>query len=447
MSSGFQIKSVIKKLVVFMGIVLVGILTIPTVISINMIVGKIASEQGVETSEISGLLGGTTAGIIILMIIMELIVLSIMVVVIYKLVIEPLRAIAYKLNRVSDFDLTTAGDEKFATMARRPDEVGVISKAMLEMQGNLRSIVQDIVESSEHVAANSSKLTDKTKLVQRSSDEIGVTMTEVSKGAMSQAEETSNGAAAIAELSDIINKNIGQTKMLHDKTNNMNSVKDAGLVAINELIENTRLSKKSINTVINALAENNDQVKKIEQTSLKINDIAEQTTLLALNASIEAARAGESGRGFAVVASEISTLADETNKLTNDINNIIDELLVKTKNVVNDMEEMEHTFEKQEASVITTQNQFVQIETTLKSVEESVGIIYDSSNDMIVSKDGIVSMIDALSAVSEQNAASSQEATAATESQNGAIADIADMCSDLTGVASVLKERANKFTC
>ena len=185
---------------------------------------------------------------------------------------------------------------------------------------------------------------------------------------MSQAGEATTSANEVAKLDELIIQNICDTENLKSNAKEMERVKNNGLTAIKDLMEKTAKSRESIGVVRDAMRQNNEQAQKIEATSQKINDIADQTNLLSLNAAIEAARAGDAGRGFAVVAEEIRGLAEETNSLTNEIGIIIQELLDKTADATRNMETMEQIFQEQENSVGDTKENFVQIEQCLSLI-------------------------------------------------------------------------------
>ena len=271
-------------------------------------------------------------------------------------------------------------------------------------------------------------------------------MNDLSNAAMSQAGDTTTSANEVAKLDGLIVRNLSDTENLRHNADEMDQVKNSGLAAIKDLIEKTARSRESIAIVRTAMQQNNEQAQKIEATSQKINDIADQTNLLSLNAAIEAARAGDAGRGFAVVAEEIRGLAEETNSLTGEIGTIIQELLQKTADATQNMESMEKIFEEQERSVGETKENFIQIEQCLGSVQSSVNTLYESGNDMTGSKEIIVQMIEGISAASQENAAGSEEVLAAVETQDSVITEITGMTQNLSAVAEELMEQAHKFS-
>ena len=240
--------------------------------------------------------------------------------------------------------------------------IGSISRNIILMYDNLRDIVRQIDQTAGALAENAGTLADHTAQIKHSSDEINTTMNDLSNAAMSQAGEATTSANEVAKLDGLIVQNITDTENLRSNAVEMDRVKNNGLTAIRDLMDKTAKSRESIAVVREAMQQNNEQAQKIESTSQKINDIADQTNLLSLNAAIEAARAGDAGKGFAVVAEEIRGLAEETNSLTNEIGAIIQELLQKTADATRNMESMERIFQEQEGSVDETKENFVQIE-------------------------------------------------------------------------------------
>ena len=433
--------SIIVTINIFMFMILTIAFSINNVISCKMMEEEVVRVAGITMEEARTQIMGTVKTVTIVSLTVGIIAL-----IMNFLVVRPLKKTVAEIDRIARYDLTEGDMANVRSMTARKDEIGSISRNIVLMFDNLRSIVRQIEQSSTTVSDNAAALADQTRQLKRSSDEISTTMNDLSNAAMSQAGDTTTSANEVAVLDGLIVRNIGDTENLRSNADEMDQVKNNGLAAIKDLIEKTARSRESIAVVREAMQQNNEQAQKIEATSQKINDIADQTNLLSLNAAIEAARAGDAGRGFAVVAEEIRGLAEETNSLTNEIGSIIQGLLEKTADATQNMESMEKIFEEQERSVGETKKNFIQIEQCLESVQASVHTLYESSSSMTGSKEIIVEMIEGISAASQENAAGSEEVLAAVETQDSVITDITGMTQNLLSVAEELMEQAHKFS-
>ncbi len=438
--------SIIVTINIFMFMILTIAFSINNVISCKMMEEEVVRVAGITMEEARTQIMGTVKTVTIVSLTVGIIALILLALLMNFLVVRPLKKTVAEIDRIARYDLTEGDMANVRSMTARKDEIGSISRNIVLMFDNLRSIVRQIEQSSTTVSDNAAALADQTRQLKRSSDEISTTMNDLSNAAMSQAGDTTTSANEVAVLDGLIVRNIGDTENLRSNADEMDQVKNNGLAAIKDLIEKTARSRESIAVVREAMQQNNEQAQKIEATSQKINDIADQTNLLSLNAAIEAARAGDAGRGFAVVAEEIRGLAEETNSLTNEIGSIIQGLLEKTADATQNMESMEKIFEEQECSVGETKKNFIQIEQCLESVQASVHTLYESSSSMTGSKEIIVEMIEGISAASQENAAGSEEVLAAVETQDSVITDITGMTQNLSSVAEELMEQAHKFS-
>ncbi len=438
--------SIIVTISVLMFIVLVIAFSINNIAACKMMENEVVKASGITMAEARAQVMGTVKAATMVSFIVGMIALVILAVFIEFLLVKPLKKTVAEIHRIARYDLTEGDMAEIRAMYTRKDEIGSISRNIILMYDNLRDIVKQIDQTVGALSNNAGALAEHTTQIKHSSDEINTTMNDLSNAAMSQAGEATTSANEVAKLDELIIQNICDTENLKSNAKEMERVKNNGLTAIKDLMEKTAKSRESIGVVRDAMRQNNEQAQKIEATSQKINDIADQTNLLSLNAAIEAARAGDAGRGFAVVAEEIRGLAEETNSLTNEIGIIIQELLDKTADATRNMETMEQIFQEQENSVGDTKENFVQIEQCLESVQSSVDTLYESSTNMTGSKQIIVEMIDGMSATSEENAAGSEEVLAAVETQNSVITNIADMTQGLSALAAELAEQAHKFT-
>lgn len=437
--------SIIVTISIMMFLVLTTAFTINNVITCKVVEGEIVRIAGITVSEAKTEIVELIKMITAVSMTLGIVTLIILGVAMEFLVVRPLKRSATEIDRIAQYDLTEGDMADIRAMTARKDEIGSISRNLVLLYENLHNIVEQIAQSAGTLSNNSGTLSEQIMQIKHSADEISTTMNDLSNAAMSQAGEATTSANEAAKLDKLIIRNIDDTENLRANANEMDRVKNNGLMAIKDLIDKTMKSRDSILAAKEAMQQNNEQAQKIELTSQKINDIADQTNLLSLNAAIEAARAGEAGRGFAVVAEEIRSLAEETNSLTGEIAIIIQELLEKTSDATQNMESMEKIFEQQEHSVGETRENFIQIEQCLESVQTSIHKLYESSNDMADSKKIIVDMIEGISAVSQQNAAGSQEVLASMETQDSVIADIAGMAQNLAALAEELSQQANQF--
>lgn len=437
--------SIIVTISVLMFVVLTIAFTINNVVACKMMEKEVVKVSGISMAEARAEIMGTIKTATMVSITVGIISLVILAVFMEFLLVKPLKKTVSEIHRIARYDLTEGQMADIRAMYTRTDEIGSISRNIILMYDNLRDIVKQIDQTAGALSENAGALAEHTTQIKHSSDEISATMNDLSRAAMSQAGEATTSTNEVAKLDALIVQNISDTENLKNNAREMDQVKNNGLTAIRDLMDKTGKSRESIVSVRMAMQQNNEQAQKIEATSQKINDIADQTNLLSLNAAIEAARAGEAGRGFAVVAEEIRGLAEETNSLTNEIGTIIQELLEKTADATKNMENMEQIFQEQEKSVDDTKENFVQIEQCLESVQSSVITLYESSVNMTGSKQVIVEMIDGISATSEENAAGSEEVLASVETQNNVITNITSMAQNLSVLAGELAEQAHKF--
>lgn len=439
-------KSIIVNVVIMMFVLLTIAFTVSNLISCRLWEEQLADAKGVPVSEIRSGVASTVLTLSAVSIGMGIITLIFLVVVLRMILIKPLMVGATEIERVAEYDLTESKQTKLVRKyARRKDEIGIIANSIVTMHTNLKDIVEKISSMSEQLTTNSDTLTSATQQVNAISSEINTAIGGISEGANNQAGDMEIGMSEVENLNNCITNNIKDTNQLQKQADEMDGIKNEGLVALKGLVKKTKESNDSLDNVKEAIEEMSMQAQKIVEAAEMINNISTQTNLLSLNASIEAARAGEAGRGFAVVADEIGKLAFETNNLTEQIAEVVSGLIDKVEETVANMTVMENSFEEQNKSVKVTEEKFYLIESRLMEVKQSVGVIYDSSENMKANKDSLVDMFNKLSQTAEENAASSEEVTASVEQQSDSISQLSKMSEELMQVAEELKKQASIF--
>jgi methyl-accepting chemotaxis protein len=204
------------------------------------------------------------------------------------------------------------------------DEIGKAGIALNQMKNNLRQMIQSIAGTAEHVAS--------------ASEEISSSATQQAQGSETQKDQTSQVATAMQEMSSTVLQVSENSNKAAESSRQAAETARHGGVVVEETLGKMRTIAESVGATakkMEELGKSSDQIGRIIGV---IDDIADQTNLLALNAAIEAARAGEQGRGFAVVADEVRKLAERTTTATKEIAQMIKNIQDETKMAVTAME-------------------------------------------------------------------------------------------------------------
>lgn len=371
--------------------------------------------------------------------------LCVLTVVIYLLILKPIRFLGDNISRMANYDLSADETGVLEKYCGRGDEIGAISNNFEAMRTSIIKLVAEIKAVVQSLSGQADSLSSVSEQVAQTSGQLSQTVNEVAEGATDQAQETASGQQQISDLSDLIGVVQENMNVLNEATNEVSGLKDQGLEALRIVVGNTEKSNSASARVHEVIMETSRQTNKIQEASMHISEIAEQTNLLALNASIEAARAGEAGRGFAVVATEIGNLAGETNELTTRIEEIIRDLIQKMEVAVSVIDTMQESAKEQADSVTDTEKKFNLIADNIQSMEERCQKLDESTKEMEESKNLIIGMVNNLSAISQENAACMEEAAASVEQQTQSIHTVSESSHNVASLADKLIEEVRQF--
>jgi methyl-accepting chemotaxis protein len=229
------------------------------------------------------------------------------------------RSVLVQAKAISTGDLTCEDLE-----IQSEDELGDLAAAINTMSGNLEHMILAISESSLQVAG--------------ASEELSLSAALQAQGAESQQDQTAQIAAAMQEMASTVqqvSENCGRATKAAQRA--AETAREGGAV-VEQALAQMRSIAESVGGTARKIEELGKSSHRIGRIAAVIDDIADQTNLLALNAAIEAARAGEQGRGFAVVADEVRKLAERTTTATKEIAEMIATIQDGTKGAVKAME-------------------------------------------------------------------------------------------------------------
>ena len=296
-----------------------------------------------------------------------------------------------------------------------------------------------IMEVSGDLIEDVGKVSDKMVALSTSSEETLTAMQEVQSGTTDSADSVQNQLIKTEEIQTQIEKVTEASENIGTNTNDAVEAIREGRENIQKLIEQANISEEAGNSVIQEVEGLKTSTEQMETIVQLIQNVASQTSLLALNASIEAARAGEAGRGFAVVATEISNLAAQTQNATGNINELIAGISKEIGEVVTAINSLVESNKIQNESANITSGSF-------DKIVESAGRIRDNSDNLsdVVGKlasanEEIVESIQTISAITEEVSAHSTTTCSATETNRHTVEEVQEIVENMIRTADKLK--------
>jgi len=284
------------------------------------------------------------------------------------------------------------------------DEVGRLGTAVNDMVDQLREALIHVAESSSAVASASSEISSSTE--------------QMAAGAQEQASEAREVASAVEEMTKTIIENSKNAGTTASTAKQAKRAAEHGGKVVEETVEGMRRIAEVVNKsadTVKALGKSSDQIGEIIGV---IDDIADQTNLLALNAAIEAARAGEQGRGFAVVADEVRKLAERTTKATKEITGMIKAIQLDTTGAVTSMNEGTKQVDEGIKLVDNAGSSLHEIVEVSQKVTDMVSQIAIASEEQSTASEQISKNVEAISSVTNETATGVQQITRAAEDLN-----------------------------
>lgn len=332
------------------------------------------------------------------------------------------------------------------------DEAEILSKAFSQMVDSLKHVVSEIITSAQGIGSTSENLAQHASAAHNATLQVAKAIESVARGATEQNSNVSTAVGVIEEVAMGIqqvasgaqeqSKNVSETTDLVDAMSAhanvmstevdqvMNSAEesykaaDAGSACIVKTIGGMNKIREAVFATAEKLTGLDETTNHIGEIVQVIDEIAEQTNLLALNAAIEAARAGEQGKGFAVVADEVRKLAERSSKATKEIAELIKNIQYGTRVAVESMEN--GTKEVQEGVKVTKEAESAlnRITEVAGKSKDNIEKIVDTINQFLEGNSDVYKAVTNVAAITEQNKASTEEMAASADNVKNTMQDI-----------------------
>jgi methyl-accepting chemotaxis protein len=328
-------------------------------------------------------------------------------------IVAPLDVLVGAAKRVSAKDLTQGS--ALRSLAKRRDEFGDLGGTFLSMEDSLREMIRGLKEGIRNLSKNSAAIAEAAQ-----------------QGAATASEQASTVAQVTVTTEELLQTSKAATTSASEVAASSDKAAERGRSGQDAVLEASRIVlalNERVSEIASRIMDLGEQSKQIGGIIDTVNALAEQSSLLAVNASIEASKAGEQGRGFAVVAVEVRRLAEQSKRATNQIRTILGDTQQATNTAIMAAEEGNKQADRARDTIEPMRELVERLATILDENADRARHIVGSSSEQAA---GVEQIAGAMESVSQ---ASSHSSDGARDLERSAVA-LSELSTDLERLIS-----------
>lgn len=382
--------------------------------------------------------------------IIQLIVLSVIflvagsciVYVIGSRICNPIVKLTQNIALLADGSLNMTFDVK---SLNNKNEIGDMTRGLQRVHDNLCQIIEELKNSSCSIQKYSENFSNVFYNIDQNVASVNNSVQGIATSSNSQADETNSAGEKVNNIEVGIEANTNNANALRTTVENMNEYTENALSSLYSLTEICVKTAAAVEDVVEQTKKTNASAIKIQDAVDVISNIAEQTSLLSLNASIEAARAGEAGKGFAVVAEEIRNLSEGSGEAASQISMVVNELVTNSNINVDKMQEVENQVENQQVQLKGTEKSFQGLQEEVERVSEISENIHKQTGQLDILKKEVAEAILKLSQHAERNVVSTAEVSENMNELLNMIEGCTEETKEMLEMSNKLENQVTKF--